>query len=157
MRGRRKRFGRCRVPGHGQHCEVSKDIQSVPVSKQTEKQEAEVEIQEGINEWRLIKDKILKFGELPENWNYHGAKKIPENIIYKAIDLIDMFVVPPMVFPTARETIQLEFSLENGTYFEIEIFENNYQVLVEISEEDEEYMFTKKEDLIGLFNKIYDK
>ena len=45
MIGRRKRFGRCRVPGHGSHCEVSREIQSMPVSRAFEKREWKSDLQ----------------------------------------------------------------------------------------------------------------
>ncbi|EBV0896196.1 hypothetical protein DNU48_22530 [Salmonella enterica subsp. enterica serovar Agona] len=35
--GDTKKFGRCKVPGHGCKCCVSKDIQSIPVCRTTEK------------------------------------------------------------------------------------------------------------------------
>lgn len=40
----RKKFGRCNCKGHGNRCEVSREIQSIPISRATEKAEARKEI-----------------------------------------------------------------------------------------------------------------
>jgi hypothetical protein len=37
MKNANKKFGRCRVPGHGCKCEVSRDIQESFVPRTTEK------------------------------------------------------------------------------------------------------------------------
>jgi hypothetical protein len=40
LRGKRKKYGRCVCSGHGQDYGISKEIQSIPVTRQFEKQEA---------------------------------------------------------------------------------------------------------------------
>ena len=37
MLGNQKRFGRCRVPGHGAECPMTIEVQSTPTSRTTEK------------------------------------------------------------------------------------------------------------------------
>lgn len=42
-----KRFGRCACPGHGQRCEVTRQIRSTPKTRQAEKAEQ----QKVIGDW----------------------------------------------------------------------------------------------------------
>jgi hypothetical protein len=50
----KKRFGRCKVQGHGQHyfCEVCQEIQSDPYTRHRDKVEAKKEINQQIDELR---------------------------------------------------------------------------------------------------------
>ena len=45
MRGRKGKFGRCPVPGHGQKCEVSQEITGTQVTRSQEKAEFRKEIE----------------------------------------------------------------------------------------------------------------
>ncbi|KJE25644.1 hypothetical protein LG52_3208 [Geobacillus kaustophilus] len=44
--------------------------------------------------------------------------------------MIHTVIKQPKLFPTARDSIQLEFEKENGDYLEFELFENKIDVFV---------------------------
>lgn len=47
---KKKKFGRCRVPGHGSNCEVAHEIQSVPVTRSQDKLDIKKEIKEQLED-----------------------------------------------------------------------------------------------------------
>ena len=55
MLRKRKQFSRCRVPGHGQKCEVSQEIQNIAITRAIEKREAIKEIEKELSEISEIK------------------------------------------------------------------------------------------------------
>lgn len=44
---KRKKFGRCACPGHGDSCEVSRDIQSTPCGRAADRRDTRKAIQDG--------------------------------------------------------------------------------------------------------------
>ena len=49
---------------------------------------------------------------LEDNWNNNGAKPFSEKLINKAINLVNELTPTPEVFPTACNSIQLEWESE---------------------------------------------
>ena len=76
-------------------------------------------------------EKIESFRNLKENWNGYGALPLPKNVINKAIILASEMYPIPEAFPTACDSIQLEWEMD-CTYLELEIFENETNVFVDI-------------------------
>jgi hypothetical protein len=71
----------------------------------------------------IIINKLKEISKLKDNWDGYGAKIIPKKVIRKAKQILKKSNFDFMIFPTGRESIQLE--LENKyEYFEIEIFKN---------------------------------
>lgn len=68
--------------------------------------------------------RINEIKELPDNWNGYGAKRFSEKIISHVTNIIYNLPNQPDIYPTAQESIQLEFNNELGDYLEFEIFEN---------------------------------
>jgi hypothetical protein len=68
-------------------------------------------------------NKLLKISELDNNWDYCGSKKIDINIISRAIRVITMLSSQPLINPTGRNSIQLEYCFGNDKYLEFEISE----------------------------------
>lgn len=60
---------------------------------------------------------------LKPNWNENGADAFSDNLIDKVKDIINKLKLQPQIFPTGRNSIQLEFENENN-YLEFEIFED---------------------------------
>lgn len=53
--------------------------------------------------------KLNEISILKNNWNGYGAKPIPKIVIQKVGNLLTLnFKDKPKIFPTARESIQLE-------------------------------------------------
>ena len=60
--------------------------------------------------------KLDEISSLKENWNGNGAPVIPPTVIKKARALVKALTVQPEIFPTALETIQLEFDNKHHDY-----------------------------------------
>jgi PHD/YefM family antitoxin component YafN of YafNO toxin-antitoxin module len=65
--------------------------------------------------------KLEEISALNDNWNGNGAPKIPDIIIKKTRALLKALTIQPEIFPTALETIQLEFDNSLHDHMEIEI------------------------------------
>lgn len=102
---------------------------------------------------------ILSFKKFAYDWNGNGAEPFSENIIQKALDFINSSELKyqPNVFPTARQSIQLEYEKSNGDYLEIEIFEDKYSAYSEIGNEETEYESISFNQLIKLINEFYSR
>ena len=83
-------------------------------------------------------EKLDSFAQLPENWNGYDAEKIPSELINKVRSVIYDLPVQPMIFPTGRKSIQLEYEKPDGDYLEFEIFEDRTVMLrIDGDKEDE--------------------
>ncbi len=67
--------------------------------------------------------KVNRIANLEDNWNYEGAKAFPETLISSIRQIITGLMIQPEVFPTATESIQLEYEGPDESYLEIEIGE----------------------------------
>ena len=68
---------------------------------------------------------ISSFRNLPDGWNGQGALSIPESVITIALDVIKQLDKQPLdVFPTGRETIQIEYDIADKS-LEIEMGEKD--------------------------------
>lgn len=78
-----------------------------------------------INEEKLENlKKIDVIASLQDDWNANGAKAFSNSLINKVRDLVMFLKIQPEVFPTACESLQLEYDKEDGTHMEIEITES---------------------------------
>ncbi len=68
--------------------------------------------------------KLEEIASFQDNWNGNGAKAFSNQLISEAKKLIISLEIHPEIFPTACETIQLEYDKEDGTHLEIEIKED---------------------------------
>lgn len=78
-------------------------------------------------------DKLQSFSKLKKGWNGYDADPIPKSVIERAHALLMAPEFPGHeveVFPTARESVQLEMRLEDGSYLEVEVFENHYVIFI---------------------------
>lgn len=72
-----------------------------------------------------LRDSIKRLEQiqaLDENWNGYGAKPIPTSVIGTAREVVQALQHQPVICPTARESIQLEYERASGDYLEIELF-----------------------------------
>lgn len=67
--------------------------------------------------------KISEIRCLPDNWNGNGASRFSIELLDSIRDIVDKAVHQPKIFPTARDSIQLEYENNIGDYLEFEIFE----------------------------------
>lgn len=68
--------------------------------------------------------RLEEIKSLPDNWNGNGAKMFSPKFISYVRAILTNLDVEPDVFPTARDSIQLEYENSTGDYLEFEIFED---------------------------------
>ncbi len=68
--------------------------------------------------------KLEKIAKLEDNWNDNGAKRFPKEHLDTVTEILKKLPVQPSVFPTALESVQLEYE-EKDKYLEFNIYENN--------------------------------
>lgn len=69
--------------------------------------------------------KLDVIATLKYNWDGNGANPFPSEFIAKVREIVLMLEKQPELFPTACETIQLEYDKPDGAHLEIEIFDDN--------------------------------
>lgn len=78
-----------------------------------------------INEEKLQNLKKLEMiAMLQDNWNGNGAKAFSPNLISKVQNMIVFLEIQPEVFPTACESLQLEYDKQDGSHMEVELTES---------------------------------
>lgn len=65
--------------------------------------------------------KLDEIQSLPKNWNGNGAPKISRSLINKTKALIINLENQPQLFPTANDSIQIEYEGKDGSYLEFQI------------------------------------
>lgn len=68
--------------------------------------------------------KLNEIESFKPNWNGYNANLISPSLINTIRFLLANINVQPELFATAANTIQFEFSNEDGEYLEFEFFEN---------------------------------
>ncbi len=68
-------------------------------------------------------EKLDVIASLKDGWNGNGAPAFPKAVITKVGELLDKLDVQPEIFPTALQTIQMEFDNSRKDHMEIEIGE----------------------------------
>ena len=84
--------------------------------------------------------KINDIAAAAHDWNGYGASPFSLSLITKVTSIIEHLSIQPKVFPTARNSIQLEFEKKTGEYLEFEIFESEIIVFA-IDQDDSETEF----------------
>ncbi len=82
--------------------------------------------------------KLTEIEELEDNWNGNGAASFPKELTMKVRYILEHIAVEPEVFPTACNTIQLEFDRADGAHMEIEISESMDADLFSVSADNKE-------------------
>lgn len=68
--------------------------------------------------------KLETIAHLKDNWNANGAKAFADSLITKVRNLVMFLDVQPEIFPTACESLQLEYDKSDGSHLEIEFSES---------------------------------
>ena len=103
--------------------------------------------------------RLDEYKELANNWNENGAKPFSVVFIESVKEMIRNLSVQPDVFPTARDSIQLEYEDMSGEYLELEVFEDRIATLYMSAdgEEEEEIIGLNKEDIDKVVSKFHGK
>lgn len=70
-------------------------------------------------------EKVNRIGRLEFNWNGNNAEPFARRHLDKVKVLLLHLERQPEVFPTAADSIQLEYDGENGAYLEFQIYEDD--------------------------------
>lgn len=68
--------------------------------------------------------KLKEISDLKDNWNDNNAKKFSSELIFVVKNILENIVEQPEIFPTANNSIQMEYELIDNSYLEFEIFED---------------------------------
>lgn len=73
-------------------------------------------------------ERLQQISELEYNWDGEGAQSFDKELISTVVNLIEKISFQPQIFPTARDSIQLEYDKQNGDYIEFEIAKSSTQL-----------------------------
>ena len=99
--------------------------------------------------------KIDQIGRLEAGWNGEHAKAFSKQLLNLARNIIVGIHIQPEIFPTAADSIQMEFGKTNGEYLELQICENDTIEVFEIDENKEEKEYKIKNSLDSI-NRVVD-
>ena len=69
-------------------------------------------------------DTLAEIRALPDNWNGNGAPRFSPRLLDRICGIVETLPRQPDIFPTANDSIQLEYENSRGDYLEFEIFED---------------------------------
>ena len=101
-------------------------------------------------------DILSEIGQWGDNWNNYGAKKFSQELIFKCLQIINAgnLNYQPDIFPTARESIQLEYEPDSEHYLEVEVFIDTIKVYKRIKNEKYKFPNLSTEELFELINEF---
>lgn len=89
-----------------------------------------------------LRKNMLKLDEiksLKRNWNGNQAKPIPGKIVNKTRALILNLEKQPQIFPTADDSIQIEYDGDNNSYLELQISKENELSYFKVDKQGKEF------------------
>lgn len=69
--------------------------------------------------------KLKEIKKLERDWNGNKARPIPKKVIEKVKTLILNLEIQPQIFPTADDSIQIEYDGDNNSYLELQVTKGN--------------------------------
>ena len=97
--------------------------------------------------------KLDRIAQLEDGWNGNTAKVFEGQFISKVRRIITALEVQPELFPTACDSVQIEYEKEDGSYLEIEITSEDMWEVFEINKEGKECFFSISADIEAI-NKV---
>lgn len=88
--------------------------------------------------------KLESFRAFVKGWDGYDALPIPAQVINKTMSLLEHVNVPTQVFPTGRESIQVEIFVDEDNQLEIEVFKNRYEMYAVKGGEEKEGTINKQ-------------
>ncbi len=67
---------------------------------------------------------LQKISELKYGWNGYKAEPFSKEHIAATQRVLDIIKTPPRIYPTANDSIQLEWETNNGEYLELQVHNN---------------------------------
>lgn len=100
--------------------------------------------------------KLDEIAALKENWNGYGAAPFSSGLLARARSLIASLPIQPEVFPTADDSIQIEFDGPERSYLEIQITEGAEYDALRIDRQGLESVFRVPADSSALGQLVRD-
>ena len=97
---------------------------------------------------------LAEIYNLKDNWNDNGAKSFSRRLIDRVSELLMVLPIEPQIYPTACESIQLEYEKESGEYLEFEVSENEITVLEIDSSGNKEFIIPLDNKANAIISKI---
>ena len=105
-------------------------------------------------------DKLLDIASLGDNWNGYGAVPFSRGLIVKACLIVRELCVQPEIFPTAANTLQLEYDKANGDYLEIQLGDNEESEVFELKHGEPGQYFRVRSEALSMnvvVNRFYER
>ncbi|MGI6521025.1 MAG: hypothetical protein ACOX2D_07800 [Fermentimonas sp.] len=100
--------------------------------------------------------KLQSFKELKKGWNGYDGEEITDDVIYRTESFLFKLDFSPKIFPTGRNSVQIEHYQDDDNLVELEIFSDKYSIyLVENGEEREENV--SEEDALKIIHDLVEK
>ena len=93
------------------------------------------------NSFEKNMEKITEISSFKKNWNGNLAKPFSKKVIRNVIDIIVALQYQPEIFPTAADSIQLEYEGSNHSYLGIEINESGVATVFRVNQDGREDRF----------------
>jgi hypothetical protein len=114
----------------------------------------------GVNTEKMNKNvkKIKEYASFKEDWNGYGAEPFSPKLLEFSEYIIRNLKIQPEIFPTGRQSIQLEYEQDSGRYLEFEIFENSINMLYidENGNEEIKVLENKIEEINKVVSRFYE-
>ena len=82
--------------------------------------------------------KLEEIKSLKRNWNGNKAKPISKKLVNKTKTLLINLDKQPQVFPTANDSIQIEYDGLKNSYLELQVTKNNELTYFKVDKEGKE-------------------
>lgn len=82
--------------------------------------------------------KIETIASLTDNWNENGARAFSKTLMDKVRNLVMLLEFQPEIFPTACDSLQLEYDKADGAHMEIELTEDKSAEIFYVSSAGDE-------------------
>lgn len=88
----------------------------------------EPDIKKAIDKTRNLRT-LENIQKLENDWNGYGAESFPTDVISLSRDIVMILDYQPEIFPTGRQTVQMEYELSDRSYLEIEVYEEKIKIM----------------------------
>jgi hypothetical protein len=99
---------------------------------------------------------IDEIGQLAYNWDSQGADAFAEDLVSKVREIIQnpFLKYQPDIFPTFRDSIQIEYEKKNGDYLEFEFYNNEVHILKIVNDDETEQITDSVNKIISKINEF---
>lgn len=85
--------------------------------------------------------KLNEIAKLPMNWNEGGASAFQNSLISICRTIVSLLPYQPEIFPTAADSIQMEYEKDSGEYLEFNVSDSGIEIFKINDDNSEETRF----------------